>query len=43
MEKLLSTPSTARTVEEFLDPDHIQRALATRAAFYVKRTYNMLA
>lgn len=31
MEELLSTKSTATTVEEFLHPDHLLRALATSA------------
>ena len=42
-EELLSTPSGATTVEEFLNGDHIQRALATRAAYYVKKVYEMLS
>lgn len=37
-EKLISTPSGATTVAEFLDAKHIQRALATRSAYLVKRT-----
>jgi len=41
-EELISTPSTATTVEEFLHPDHIQRALAARSAAYVKKVYHML-
>ena len=31
MEELLSTKSTATTVEEFLHPDHLLRALSTSA------------
>lgn len=42
-DELLSTPSGALTVEEFLNPDHLQRALATRAAFYVKKVHQMLS
>ena len=42
MQQLLSTPSGATTVEEFLQPDHIQRALATRAAFIVNTTHAIL-
>ena len=38
-DQLLSTPSGATTVEAFLDPDHIQRALATRSAYFVKKVY----
>lgn len=41
-EKLLSTPSGASTVAEFLDADHIQRALATRSAYLIKRTLTTL-
>ena len=33
--ELLSTKSGAQSVQEFLDPDHIQRALATRSAALV--------
>ena len=43
MERLLSTPSKATTVQEFLDPDHIQRALATRAIYFTMRVHKMLA
>ena len=37
MPTLLSSKSGANTVEEFLGHDHIQRALATRAAYMVKK------
>ena len=42
MERLLSTPSGATTIQEFLDPDHIQRALATRAIYFTMRVHKML-
>ena len=42
MERMLSTPSGATTVQEFLDPDHIERALATRAIYFTLRVYTML-
>lgn len=37
-EKLLSTPSGATTVAEFLHADHLQRALATRSVYLIKNT-----
>ena len=40
---LLNGKSHAKTVEEFLDPDHIQRALATRAIYFTMRVHKMLA
>lgn len=43
IEQLLNTSSGATSLEEFLQPDHIQRALATRAAFYTKKVFTMLA
>ena len=41
-EQLIGTPSGAMTVQDFLDPAHIQRALATRSAFYAKKVVLML-
>lgn len=37
MQELMATPSGATTVEQFLEPDHIQRALATRSAYFAKK------
>ena len=33
--QLLSTPSGATTVEEFINTDHIKRMLATRSVYLV--------
>ena len=41
-EELLSTKSGATTVAEFLDPAHIKRALATRAAFVTMQVHTLL-
>ena len=38
-QELLSTPSGAKTVAEFLEPDHLQRALATRATQLVMKVF----
>ena len=40
--ELLSTKSAAKTVAEFLEPDHLQLALATRAAQLVMKVYHQL-
>ena len=37
---LKNNKSSATTVEEFLLPDHISRALATRSAFFAKKVLN---
>ena len=42
-DQLLSTPSGATSVEAFLDADHIERALATRAAYFVRKVHQMLS
>ena len=42
-DKLLSTPSGATSVEAFLEPDHIERALATRAAFFIRKVHKMIS
>ena len=43
MNELLSGKSTARSTEEFLEHDHLQRALATNACYLVKKVYTMLS
>jgi len=35
-QKLLSTKSAATTVSQFLEPDHLQQALATRSVYFAK-------
>ena len=40
---LLSSKSQAKTVAEFLEPDHLQQALAVRACFILKRVSEKLA
>ena len=41
--ELLASKSGASTVEQFLDPDHIQRALATRSVYYVLNLFKKLS
>ena len=43
MQELLSTKSGATSVEQFLNPDHLERALATRSAMAVKTLATKLA
>jgi len=43
MPSLLTTKSGATSVEEFLNPDHIQRTLAVRAAFFAKKVLTSLS
>jgi len=40
---LKSNKSSATTVEEFLQPEHIQRALATRSAFFARKVLTSMA
>ena len=40
---LKSNKSSANTVQEFLQPEHIQRALATRSAFFAKKVLTAMS
>lgn len=42
MPKLLSTVSSAKTVDEFLSFEHLEKALATRALFNIDSTHRLL-
>ena len=41
--ELCSTKSSAKTVEEFLDFDHIDQAMATRSAYYIDYTFKLMS
>ena len=40
--ELISGQSGATSVEQFMEPDHIQRALATRSILLIMRVHKML-
>ena len=42
-DELISTPSGATSAQAFLEPDHIERALATRAAFFIRKVHQMMS
>ena len=42
-EELCSGRSQATTVDQFMDLDHLELALATRSAFYVDYTVKLMA